>query len=420
MVKLARSAGIVVMLLIGMVQGELTVAANFWNLGWQGIDSYCDGEWGNWKKSFVDEIQIYSCLRFMDWNMVNNNVATTWADRVKKSEGCTQLANAYRPIAYEWMIDVANLVPNCALWLNVPALADQNYVANLARLVHKELAPGRMVYLEYANETWWEPASNPVVNAVAAQIPNLQWDGDFTFFGPREDDIWIIKHFLGHAYLAAQMWGWFHEAWVADGGDQNLLVNVLAGQVNYGNGADARGMLEALEDPNVNPTGIKCDAFAVAPYWRGSPVSNEQQLAEHKVYCDAKGVKLVLYEGGPGEDMVHASPDQMTQFLEMANNYVDGPYCHYCHSGGSWGAVENGYYQAFVDWSQTHPGTANRNKLVPRVQCSSEVFTLTSGTNARMFSLGGRVVRDLNVPGSSGYYLPKEPLRVLAPTVLVE
>lgn len=339
-------------------QAKLEIAANFWNLGWQGTKSYCSGTWGNWNAEFVSQIQIYRCLRFMDWNMVNNNEAGQWAKRVKKEDGCTQASDPYRPIAYEWMIDVVNLVPGCAFWVTVPARANEEYVTNLAILTHQLLGPGRKVYLEYANETWWEPASCPVVAAAGRSIPGITLNGNIARVGPN-NSVWIDKVYLGHAYLAVQMWSWFRKAWVADGGDSALLVNVLAGLVGFGDGEEAHGMLEALKDKRVNSYGLSCDAFAVAPYWRGgNPVHNEKQLADHYKWTQQYGCSLVLYEGGPGEDQVKATPAQMTQFLTMADKYVDGPYCHYCHSGGSWGAVENGYYPAFVDWSEAHPSAA--------------------------------------------------------------
>ena len=43
---------------------------------------------------------------------------------------------------------------NKDLWINVPAMANDDYIQNLAELIYQDLNPNLKVYVEYSNETW--------------------------------------------------------------------------------------------------------------------------------------------------------------------------------------------------------------------------------------------------------------------------
>jgi|GEM_PF-5561574 hypothetical protein len=393
----------------------LQMGANFWNLNWQGSQAFIQGgQWGNWNATFINQIRIYSSLRFMDWNAVNVTAATSWANRVQKSAGCSQCNNQDSPIAYEWQIDVVNHVPGCGYWLNVPCKADSNYVDSLAVLVHSLLGPGRKVYLEYANETWWEPASVSYVTNAGAALGK-----SFAVI----NGVWGDAKFLGHCYLAAQMWTWFRGAWREAGGDTNLCIRVLAGQAGYGGGEECHFMLEAIANAKVNPSGQKCDLFAIAPYFDGDPASAESMVNSRYTWCKAKGVSLCCYEGGP--DGNPSDSTTMTKYFSMLDKYINGPYNQYTHSGGQWGAVENGYYKALADWAATHscnPAYA-AIKAPHRAEKPSApaLRTLLAGCDIRIYNLNGKKISALSARRTAGcciavtpgspiakvYFLPK-------------
>ena len=94
-------------------------------------------------------------------------------------------------VPYEHLVALANAT-DLDLWISVPHLADDGYVAGLARLlrygsdgknpynrakanpVWAPLEPGRRVFIEYSNAIWSEGDSTPQGDWAAAQAEN--WD----------------------------------------------------------------------------------------------------------------------------------------------------------------------------------------------------------------------------------------------------
>lgn len=54
---------------------------------------------------------------------------------------------------WEAVVDLANAA-GVSLWINVPALATDDYIENLVRLVDERLHPDLNVMVEYSNEVW--------------------------------------------------------------------------------------------------------------------------------------------------------------------------------------------------------------------------------------------------------------------------
>jgi hypothetical protein len=387
----------------------VTLGTQFWNLAWGwGSSHYCmGGVWGNWDTTLIKQLQIYHVLRFMDWQSVNYTTAGNWANRTQKSAGCVQCNDQNKPIAYEWQIDIVNKVPGCGYWVCVPALCDSSYATNLAQLVYSLLAPGRRVYLQYANETWWEPASVNVVTAAGqvflptyATINGVTW-GDPAF----------QSKFLGEVTLAAKMWHWFRKAWNTAGGDTTKVLRVLAGAA-WANGADARYMLEALSVTQINPYKEKCDMFACADYFNaGNPTGVENTIRSYYNYCSVKGVALSCYEGGPSGT---CTPTAMTSNLTMLNKYFNGPYNQYTHSGGQWGSVQNGYYSSHVSWAASStcnptPVQEPYRVVAPENPSSQTVISLLSSTTG-LYGIDGRRVEPQSAKaGKTGCYIAVSP-----------
>jgi hypothetical protein len=115
----------------------------------------------------------------------------------------------------------------------------------------------------------------------------------------------------------------------------------------------------------------------------------------------------------------------MTKYFSMLDKYINGPYNQYTHSGGQWGAVENGYYKALADWAATHscnPAYA-AIKAPHRAEKPSApaLRTLLAGCDIRIYNLNGKKISALSARRTAGcciavtpgspiakvYFLPK-------------
>jgi hypothetical protein len=99
---------------------------------------------------FREAVAPFGTLRLMDFLKTNGNPSRSWGERTMPA-AATQ--SGERGAAYEYAVQIANELGK-DIWINVPALADDAYVRSLADLLHRTLAPGRVVYVEYSNELW--------------------------------------------------------------------------------------------------------------------------------------------------------------------------------------------------------------------------------------------------------------------------
>ena len=104
---------------------------------------------------FLNKIQPFTTLRFMEWNNTNTNTEVQWQNRRKPAyytQGYDTLQSSLG-IAWEYAIRLCNTTgKNC--WINIPTQADTNYVGQLAKLFRDSLNPSLKIYLEYSNECW--------------------------------------------------------------------------------------------------------------------------------------------------------------------------------------------------------------------------------------------------------------------------
>jgi hypothetical protein len=206
--------------------------------------------------AFVQMLSRFRVLRFMDWLNTNGNTLSSWSSRPVPSY------YSWTPgVPLEVAVALANAVSADA-WLNVPAMADDDYVRQMAALVHGKLGPTQKVYLEYSNEVWNNsfPQYDYAVTRGKQAWPNrpsgkngYEWNRNW--YGMRSAQI-------------CDMW---KAAW---GPDRNRVICVLAAQAAYGYSAT-----EALDCPYWT-AGAPCSghgigAVAIAPYFGDRNLSSQ-------------------------------------------------------------------------------------------------------------------------------------------------
>lgn len=236
------------------------------------------------RDEYLHRLQPFSTLRFMDWNRTNSSAVTTWEDR--RLPG--QVSQAFDPtqpeqggVAWELMIELANVTGKDA-WINVPHLANDDYVRNLARLWRDNLNTDATLYVEWSNEPW---------NSQFAQSQNSGWD--YYTDGNAASQI-------------ARVSGIFKEEFGAEADRLNIVLGAWAA-----NQWSAQRAMLYFADEGIVPADV-IDSIAIAPYFReasgtaynslddlfASVRQRVDDIREHKALADQFGLDLISYEGG--------------------------------------------------------------------------------------------------------------------------
>ncbi|MCG5056135.1 MAG: hypothetical protein KA712_24555 [Myxococcales bacterium] len=185
-------------------------------------------------------------IRFMDWGNTNRQPLAVWADRPKPST-YSQATN--KGVALEHMIALVNATKADA-WINVPHLANDAFVREMAKMLLAQLHPAGKVYVEYSNETW---------NTEFDQGKYVSTESKVKYPGLRAD----LAHQKFATYKQVHVWELFKEVFGAQ--FEARIRRPLGGQAASGSVNKAR--LEYAEASDVNPQGIKVQGLALAPYF---------------------------------------------------------------------------------------------------------------------------------------------------------
>ena len=145
-----------------------------------------------WHPSFLARLREapWGFIRTMNLTETNGNPEQDWSDRrlpttifqtglqTQRSPGAGHVGLRQTGVAWEHILALANET-DLDLWINIPHLASDTYIRNLALLirygsdgvnpytsaqaspVYPPLEPGRRIYLEYSNEIWSNGSSFP-------------------------------------------------------------------------------------------------------------------------------------------------------------------------------------------------------------------------------------------------------------------
>jgi hypothetical protein len=202
--------------------------------------------------AFLKLIRNFRALRFMDWFQTNGSTLSSWTDRPIPTSA---FFGTSKGVPLEIAVQLANAVSADA-WMNVPVMADDNYIRQMATLVQGQLGGSQRIYVELSNEVWNSSFSQ---SEYAASQGKALWptrqSGTKGYEYNRE---W-------YGMRTAQMCDIWRAVWHSD----RRLVCVLGAQA-----ASSFSATEALKCPYWTQ-GAPCyghgiDAVAVAPYLGGA------------------------------------------------------------------------------------------------------------------------------------------------------
>ncbi len=197
---------------------------------------------------WLDVLDGFEVLRFMDWMETNDSQQIGWEDRPLVHD----YSWAIDGVPAEIMLRLANEL-GAAPWFSMPHQADDSYMRNFARLAHQALDEDLRLYVEYSNEVWnWQ-----FQQAQWAEVEGRKrWGGE---------SLWM-QFYGARAAEMSQIWS---DVFAEDAADR--LVRVISTQTGW------LGLEEQLldaplfraEDPKNRAPAAYFDAYAVTGYFGG-------------------------------------------------------------------------------------------------------------------------------------------------------
>lgn len=251
-----------------------------------------------WSEEWLEKLEPFNALRFMDWGHTNNSKLSRWDDR-PKIDDYTYTSHG---IPYEHWIRICNEKRSDA-WVCVPHLASDSYVRQLARLFRDELDPDLTIYVEYSNEVWnWLFDQAHYGNDSLDQT--LPWPERV---GPKVADVMRIwtEEFTAEedrlVRVVATQHGWFDIGrrimqQISDDGDEALIDAISpaaymsvdhSGLAALGAGATSSDVIAGARNVTFDPTGWSMENWKL-----------------HAGLAEEYDKKLIFYEGGQ-----HFTPD---------------------------------------------------------------------------------------------------------------
>ncbi len=269
---------------------------------------------------FTQGLEPFSVIRFMDFTRTNTSEVEEWDDRVLKT---SFIQGSEIGTSWGYAVELANQL-NADMWMNVPYLASDDYITQLATYLKSNLNSGLKIYLEYSNELWNGTfKANVWLNNNAPDHPNSYVTTDIVAL---DDSLgsgnWNIPEKMG--YMFARSFRLFDAVYGSEmdsrvirvGATWLTLTNTSNRMMNHlfnvdGIGADAlapsgyfnfsptnRANLNAKEDAtpgSVTVQGVLDEAW-------DNIVTNNAQTAAQAGVAQSYGVDLITYEAGQHHD----------------------------------------------------------------------------------------------------------------------
>lgn len=239
---------------------------------------------------FLDKIQDFRVLRFMDWMNTNNSNISNWSQMRPEAAGQqTTSASDMRGVSVAVMVELANQTRTDP-WFNIPHLASDAYIRNFTTYMRDHLDAGLVARFEYSNEVWnwgFQQAQWAQAQAEAAWGPDVQ-GGWMQWYGARAANM---------ANIVADVFG---------NQTGTRALNVFSTQSSW------QGLEDyALNAPDVvaaggtAPRDAPFHGYAIAPYFGGSIGTPENAaLVNQWIGQGEAGFRAAInyLRNGPGQD----------------------------------------------------------------------------------------------------------------------
>jgi len=324
------------------------------------LDLFAAGEIFN--PAFIDRIEPFSTIRFMDWMQTNNSHVRDWSDLTREGEYSWAHSRDGTEVPLSVMVALANKTKS-NFWFNIPAEAPDALVREMATYIRDHLDPELTVHLEYSNEVWnWMFAQTGYSRDLGQELFRFDANGDGRIDpnDPAENAEGAASLYYG--YRASQVSQIAHQVFQGTGEDR--LKMVLATQTVHE--GIAQYIFRGVELAGLGRADELFDSWAVTTYFGGEFAGKEEadrakllswarggaagldaafqelmhgdQLEDYgsidwlagvmqkQGRLAAKhGLELVAYEGGFGVDPPPFSGQDLEDMLDLYRRMIEDP-----------------------------------------------------------------------------------------------
>jgi hypothetical protein len=268
--------------------------------------------------NFIDRIDNFEALRFMEWMETNDSDQMEWSARPTLESA----RYSQDGVPVEVMVELANST-NTDPWFTMPHKASDEYITEFAKYVKDHLESGRKVYVEYSNEVWNDRFGQ---SQWVLEQAKKEWASSQSDFDLKLD--WYSKR----TTEITQIWD------EVFGGEKERVIGVMGG-VAANVGASERVVSYEWTDEPKSHSEYGIDAVAIAPYFGyylgepkneseieswirdgdgldklfteiqqggilsdapsgGSLAQSYQWMSDHATLTNSEGLDLQAYEGG--------------------------------------------------------------------------------------------------------------------------
>lgn len=249
---------------------------------------------------WLELVQTFQTVRFMDWGQTNNWGETDgwndpslfdWADRSQMDH----YTWAYeKGIPYEMMVKLMNDY-DLDGWVCVPHRASDDYMSEMAIYFRDNLEPNRHLTVEYSNEIWnWIFGQTNWVYEYGCVQNGLDWPAGIVPYVQN-----CLDHFTdayaGEMDRITRAVGAF-TGWPAI--TDTIVSNLTPGSFDAIAPTFYFGLSEAADEA-LDALGAAATASDIAFYARANMSESLMLINQHKTeMADPRGLPLIFYEGG--------------------------------------------------------------------------------------------------------------------------
>lgn len=356
---------------------------------------------------WIERIKDSRQVRYMDWTHTNNSSVREWSERSLPANPMWTVGEK-ASVPLEVQVELANFI-GADPWFNIPLLATDEYIRNMAQYVRDNLDPDLKAHVELSNEVWnygfthfgtmnqlstaeWgRPEALGYYQKLATNMAMI-WKGEF---GNQADDrlVTVLGGFGTIPYNTQQhmlgTWWQPHEPNEYIPASQAFDAYAITSYFGTSLLGSSQSLINAINDTSVDELQWMEDyARGQLPGFQNledSLPAMDVQFAAHKAILEPYGVDLILYEGGQhmhydgggigGNASVQDAMRRMMRSQNMAEMYDDlwdiwqqhgdGPFMHFVDVGhssryGTWGLL-----QSLDDTNPRAEVLFNRNNTTP-------------------------------------------------------